>query len=162
MTKRIRPFTLAILGLGLLSLLLLVPRWTGSSPARKRPQDQPTPSANVEPTVSTANPAAERDPAPRPPTFPGPGPQAKRAAPGANPLDKLAKSITATPPGSAASYVVRDRETAAFFTSKGVTLAATVPDAGGGKPTPGIASMNWGLVGARETKPRPKERRPRS
>jgi len=86
--------------------------------------------------VSTANPAAERDPAHRPPTFPGPGPQTKRVPPGANPLDKLAKSITAMPPGSAASYVIRDRDTAAFFTSKGVTLAAAVPNAGGGKPIP--------------------------
>src|SRR5678816_4109699 len=98
MTKHLKPLTLAILGLGLLSLLLFVPRGNGASPVPKRPSpDRAASSVAIE---SLPEPSAMRDPARRAPTVPGvPAPQTKRLSPGANPLDKLAKSITATPPG---------------------------------------------------------------
>jgi len=124
-----------------------------------RPRSRPLP-----PRQATELPADARAPgeAPVPSKAPAAPPRkAARRSFQTNPLDRVAPGITAAPSGGPASLVVRDAKVNAFFTPKGVTLAALGRLSPGSGPSDERAvGVHWGLVGAAQVQPRPEGERP--
>jgi hypothetical protein len=86
----------------------------------------------------------------------GPSTSVPKPPPGQNPLDRISKSITATPAGTEAPYVLRDKNTSTFFTDNGIVFAARGRlSPGGGESEARVYALNWGLVDSRQVAPRP-------
>jgi hypothetical protein len=157
---RIR-FAGLLAGLAALALLLLLPRARVERPEQAARANRPGEPAELSP--SAAAPVAVPGKLGPNPSEVAPSPKrfdAHKAPQGPNPLDRLAKSITAAPGGTAAAYVIRDRSSSTFFTNSGIVFT------GVGRPTPGAGAsevrgyaLQWGLVGAAEVRPRPEGER---
>src|SRR6185503_13057476 len=75
--------------------------------------------------------------------------------PKSNPLDTLARGITAVSMGAESGYVIRDKHTNTFFNDRGVTLCSIDVS----KPNAPVAetrgyAVRWNLSGADAVKPR--------